>query len=176
MSFSPDFIASQTLGNPSNINLTDNSTGSDVNISSRNVYFTNSLNNTLVQNGTTTNYEIWGLSINPISFDVLEKDYALNITVDWVDSSNAILYSITKLYGFTMYNETFDYQLTQVLSGNPLVINDNDFFKNKSQLRLCIDSGNQALDMAQDIFAAQQCYDRATNLRLNSPYFFNANI
>lgn len=176
MSFSPDFTASQTLGTPSNINLVDNSIGSDINIASRNIYFITCLDNTLVQTNTLTNYEVWNLSLNSISLDVLSKDYALNIKVDWVDSNNAILYSITKLYGFTMYSEMFDYQLTQVLSGNPLVINDNDFFKNKSQLRLCIDSGNQALSMASDIFAAQQCYDRATNLRLNSPYFFNANI
>jgi hypothetical protein len=74
-----------------------------------------------------------------------------------------------------LYNETFDYQLTQVLTGNPLVINDNNFFPNKSDLRVNIDGGNQAIFFATDLFSAQQCYDRATNLRLGSQYYFNAN-
>jgi len=102
----------------------------------------------------------------------------LYITVDWIDNTSPTpIVVATKSYtlGFTLYNETFDYQLTQVLSGNPLVINDNKFFSNKSDLRVNIDSGNQAIEFATDIFAAQQCYDRATNLRLNSPYFFNSN-
>ena len=79
------------------------------------------------------------------------------------------------MYGFTEYNEMFDYGLTQMLTANPLLINDNDYFPHKSDLRTSIDSGNQAIIYAQDLFAAQQCYDRATNLRLSSQYYFNIN-
>jgi hypothetical protein len=180
MPFTPGFSTSQTIGLPNKINFTDTSTGSDNAINSRRVVIRDAANSYIVETGTTTNYEVWeitsGLDPRSISFDVLKKDMALYITVQWLNSSNTILYAKSYLTGFTLYNESFDYQMTQVLSGNPLLINDHNFFANKSQLRVSIDSGNQAVFLAADIYAGQQCYDRATNLRLNSPYFFNANV
>jgi hypothetical protein len=175
MPFSPNFSTSQVLGLPNQIVFTDTSTGSDSNIASRRVYMQTAANIYLVEKGTTTNYEVWSLLDTTVTYDVLSKDYALYVTVEWLDASNIVLYNKQFLLGYTLYNESFDYHLTQVLSGNPLLINDNNFFENKSQLRVSIDSGNQALTFATDIFAGQQCYDRATNLRLNSPYFFNSN-
>lgn len=181
MPFTPGFSTSQTTGIPNSINFTDTSTGLDTNIVSRRVFMQTATNDYLVEPTTTTNYELWAIISAPldplsISFDVLKKDMALYLTVQWLDAADTVLYQKQYLTGFTLYNESFDYQLTQVLSGNPLVINDHNFFPNKSTLRVSIDSGNQAIFLAADIFAAQQCYDRATNLRLNSPYFFNANV
>jgi hypothetical protein len=181
MPFTPGFSTSQTTGIPNSINFTDTSTGLDTNIVSRRVFMQTATNDYLVEPTTTTNYEEWAIISAPldplsISFDVLKKDMALYLTVQWLDAADTVLYQKQYLTGFTLYNESFDYQLTQVLSGNPLVINDHNFFPNKSTLRVSIDSGNQAIFLAADIFAAQQCYDRATNLRLNSPYFFNANV
>jgi hypothetical protein len=175
MPFSPNFSASQTIGVPNSITFTDTSTGTDVNIVSRRVFMQTAANSYLVEEGTTTNYEVWDYLFSAATYNVLDKDYALYITVQWLDGLNVVLYNKTVLLGFTMYNEEFDYQLTQVLSGNPLVMNDNNFFKNKSDLRVNIDGGNQAISYALDIYGAQQCYDRATNFRLNSPYFYNAN-
>lgn len=171
----PNFSTSQTVGVPESINFTDTSTGSDVAITERRVYILTSSGSFLVQEGTTTEYEVWAYADSTTSLDVLTKDYAAIITVQWLNTLGVVLYSKQITGGYTLYNETFDYQLTQVLSGNPLLINDNQFFKNKSELRECIDSGNQSISLASDIYAAQQCYDRGTNLRLNSPYFFNSN-
>ena len=187
MPFTPGFSTSQTIGLPNKINFTDTSDGTDNAINSRRIFIQDAANAYLVETGTTTNYEIWsitsGLDPRSISFDVLKKDMALYITVQWGSLSGiapnqtfTVLYEKSYLSGFTLYNESFDYQMTQVLSGNPLLINDHNFFANKSQLRVSIDSGNQAVFLAADIYAGQQCYDRATNLRLNSPYFFNANV
>jgi len=183
MPFTPGFSTSQTIGLPNKINFTDTSTGSDINIVSRRIFIQDAANTYIVQKGTTTTYEDWaitsGLDPLSISLDVLKKDMALYLTVQWGNVSGqtfTVLYEKSYLTGFTLYNESFDYQMTQVLSGNPLLINDHNFFANKSQLRVSIDSGNQAIFLAADIFGGQQCYDRATNLRLNSPYFFNANV
>lgn len=84
-----------------------------------------------------------------------------------------VLYSTSGTYGLTGYNEDFDYQLTSLMASNPLLVNDNYFFKHKSDLRLFIDSGNQAIERAGDIVNAQLCYDQATELRTNSQYYFN---
>lgn len=174
MSLTANFETSQTYGVPDSINFVDTSTGTDGTITSRRVYMKTSANTYLVEQGTTTTYEVWDYANSTITLSVLPKDYALEITVQWMAGGTVVTSKVYTL-GFTLYNETFDYQLTQVLSGNPLVINDNNFFPNKSDLRVNIDGGNQAIFFATDIFSAQQCYDRATNLRLGSQYYFNAN-
>jgi hypothetical protein len=174
MSLTANFTTSQTYGVPDSINFVDTSTGTDGTITSRRVYMKTSANTYLVEAGTTTTYEIWDYANSTITLSVLPKDYALEITVQWMAGASVVTSKVYNL-GFTLYNETFDYQLTQVLTGNPLVINDNNFFPNKSDLRVNIDGGNQAIFFATDIFSAQQCYDRATNLRLGSQYYFNAN-
>lgn len=198
MSLSVDFSTSQTLGYPESINFVDLSTGSDSRVNSRRVYLRTAASTYLVADGTTTvndsggelqgaAFTEWAIdmpnTLDPLTTvlsDVLDKDYALQVIVEWVSVEDSIetavaQYSTTKLIGYTFYNENFDYQLTQILAGNPLIINDNNFFPNKSKLRTCIDSGNQAIEYGIDIFNAQECYDQATNLRLQSVYYFNAN-
>jgi hypothetical protein len=169
MPLTPNFTASQVLGFPSNIVLTDTSAGDDPNVDSRRVYFYKSDGTTIVYPDNDLPYEEWWIALESIEFsDFLNKDYALYVLVQWLDVDEIILYSKYAYVGFTMYNETFDYQLTQVLAGNPLVINDNNFFPNKSKLRTLIDSGNQALEYGTDLVSAQICFDNATELRLSS--------
>jgi hypothetical protein len=170
----PNFSASQEAGEPELIYLTDTSSGSDAAIVSRRITLRKADNTFLVPTGNdSAQYITWALADTTTDVDVLEDDYGVNITVEWIDVSSAVLYTKTILYGFTLYGETFDYSLSQRLAANPLLINDNDFFPNKALLRTLIDSGNQAISLASDIAAAQQCYDRANELRNNSQYYFN---
>lgn len=175
MAFAPSFTAVQILGQPSQILFTDTSTGSDVNIVSRAIFLKKKDGTFIVPVGTSTQYILWNLSLPSIVVDCLNKDYALQITVEWTDVNGSVLYSANLLQGETLYNETFDYYLSQMMVANPLLINDNNFFQNKSALRTYMDSGNNALINASDIETAQICYDEATNLRLGSQYFYNAN-
>ena len=169
------FTATQDAGELSDIILTDTSTGSDVAITGRAVFLIKADGTYLVPAGTSTQYILWPLADTSITLDVLTKDLALTAVVQWLDVSSNVLYDVTALYGFTLYNETADYQFTQELSGNPILISDNNFWPNKSKFRCLIDSGNQAVSLASDIFGAQVCYDLATAIRLNSQYLFNTN-
>lgn len=173
MSLIPNFTASQATGSPSEIILTDTSSGSDVAVVSKRVYFSDCYGNFLVETGTSTEYEVW--TTNPQTFDVLTKDYAVKITVQWLDINGDVLYDKSLNFGFSQYNEDFDYQLTTLMASNPLLIQDNSFYEEKSNLRTFIDAGDKAVTRVSDIYAAQLCYDQATNLRLNSQYYFNAN-
>ena len=175
MPLTPSFTVSQSFNSPSNLTFTDTSTGSDVNIASRNIYMQQANGDYVIVSGNTNDYTSWYIGDNPLILDILDKDYALTITIDWVNANNVTLYTASNVFAFTNFNEKFDYGLTQMLTANPLLINDNDFFLHKSDIRISIDSGNQAFQMAGDLFAAQQCYDRATNLRENSQYYFNIN-
>jgi hypothetical protein len=177
MPLQQNFTCSQTAGLPSKITFTDTSSGSDVAVTQRRIYIQTPAGDFLVEDGTATEYEVWGgfPGTTSIVLDVLLKDWALTLTVQWLDVSGNILYDKTIKSGFTLYNETFDYQLTQMLSGNPLLINDNRFFELKGEIRTLIDSGNNAIELASDVFGAQQCYNLATDLRVDSEFYFNAN-
>lgn len=183
MAFVPNFSCAQTAGNPGKITFTDSSTGSDgekAAVVSRRIYIQTADGTFLVVSGTATQYEIWtvtaaGLIPLTITLNVLTKDQAVRIVVQWLSVSAVVLYDKTLLYGFSSYNEEFDYQLTQMLSANPPLINDANFREHKSNLRTLIDSGNQAIELASDLYGAQQCYDAGTDLRLNSQYYFNIN-
>ncbi|MDE1767227.1 MAG: hypothetical protein KGI27_13295, partial [Thaumarchaeota archaeon] len=147
MAFSQNFSVSQVTGYPSQIVLTDTSTGSDGSIASRRVYLAKADGTFLVPAGTSTQYITWAYANASITIDALDKDYALLITVQWLDAGGAILYALNSLNGETLYNETFDYLLTQMMASNPYLVNDNDFFPNKSLLRTFIDAGNQAITL-----------------------------
>ncbi len=175
MALSVNFTTSQSLGQPSKINIQDVSSGSDGSIVSRRVYISLPDGTFLVPTGTTTEYVVWSYSDAEITINCLTKDVAVLITVEWLDVSNVIIYAKSAQAGFTLYNETFDYGLTQRLTGNPLLINDNGFWEEKSKVRELIDSGNNAIEFASDIYAAQQCYNDATEIRLKSQYIFNSN-
>ena len=175
MAFSPNFVASQVAGSPEDVVLTDTSTGSDAAVTSRIVYFATKDNTFLVPSGTATEYVEWAEADVSETFDILTKDRALRIVVEWLDVDDEVLYTYELLYGFTLYNRTFDYQLTQILAGNPPMINDNKFFLNKVSIQTYMKAGDDALELASDQTLAQICYDEATALRIGSQYYFNAN-
>ena len=169
------FTATQDAGEPSSIVLTDTSSGADAAITGRAVFLIKADGTYVVPTGTTTQYILWPIADTTLTLDVLTKDTALSIVVQWLDVSSNVLYDVTALYGFTLYGEIFDYGLTQMLSANQILINDNNFWPQKSKLRTLIDSGNQAVSLATDIAGAQVCYDLATAIRLSSQYYFNTN-
>jgi len=173
MALTPAFTATQLLGLPETIVVTDTSTGSDGAITSRRVYITDAYNNYIVPEGTTTDYVAWDYADSSINIECLTKDYAVEILVQWLDGSNNVLYDSNSLYGFTSFNEDFAYQLTGYLANNYKRTADNGFNDNASNLRLYIDSGDQAISRGGDLMKAQACYDLATNLRTNSQYIFN---
>ena len=178
MAIVANFSASQTPGVPGTILLTDTSTGTDVAVTQRRVYIQTAAGNYLVEEGVTTEYSPWldFPSTTELTLtDILDKDYGVRIVCQWLDVSNTVLYDKTLYYGFTCYNEDFDYQLTQTVAGNPLLISDNNFWGNKSTLRGYIDSGNNAITRNSDISAAQICYDLATTMNTDSQYLFNIN-
>lgn len=175
MPLTPNFSTSQQAGLPSNVIITDTSTGSDVAITERRVYLVNYAGEYVVADGTTTNYTVWPLAQSSISIDCLTQDTALQVTVNWVDVGGITLYTKTSLAGFTLFNETFYYSLTQgqaAISQPSYILQDTTYFQNKSKLRCLIDSGNQAITLGYDITSAQECYDLATFLVTNQNLYF----
>ena len=176
MPFVPNFSTYQLGGSPNVIYIEDTSTGSDAAIASRRVYLTDYQGNYIVPDGTTTDYVVWTLAVgNTLAINCLTEDMALNITVEWLDSGNVVLYDKSVLSGFTAFNETFYYSLTQgqaAISQPSYILQDTTYFQNKSKLRCLIDSGNQAVTLGYDITSAQECYDLATYMVNSQNLFF----
>ena len=178
MAFVPSATAQSISGTPSDVLFSDNSTGSDVLITSRRITITDADGNFIVELGTTTDYELWPLPlIDTIQLSLFPtKDYAVKIYFEWLNVSNVAIYDYTiEATSFTQYNESFDYGLSKRVASNPLLMNDNNFWLHKQQLRTYIDSGNQAILRYSDLYVSQQLYDAATELRLTSQYSFNGN-
>jgi len=171
MALTPNFTASQFSGTPSNITLTDTSTGSDGSITSRRIYLLQANGTFLVPQGTTTDYILWNIADSSIVLDVLSQDTALSITVQW-RSNTAVVTSLTQSFAFIAYNETFFYGLNQNLVGNANLSASTNWFQNMSNLQLQIDSAQQSITFASDIFNAQAALNRATYISSNSSFFF----
>mgnify|MGYP006921389515 CR=1 FL=1 len=169
------FNVSQTVGSPSVVTITAVVTGTDSNVTQRRVYLQTNSGEFLVPTGVSTEYNEWSISGASVDIDCLDKDYGLRVVVEWLDVSDVVLYDDEQFVGLTLYNESFDYLTTQLMASNKLLINDNNFWKNKSKLRTLIDAGNNAISFASDLDNAQSCYDGATALRDGSQYLFNGN-
>lgn len=177
MALTVGFTATQIAGAPAEILFTDTSTGVDAAVVKRRIYISTSSGEFLVESGNSNEYSDWDdfPTTTTITLDVLTQMQAANVVVQWLNVSNAVLYDKTLQYGFTLFGETFDYGLTQLMAANPMLINDNNFWGHKEKLRELIDSGNQSIELASDLYNAQLCYDEATGLMDNSQYLFNGN-
>lgn len=85
MSFLPSFTVSQPIGENNIVTVTDTSTGTNSAINARRVYLRKSDGTFLVPEGTATDYVDWAWVDTSIDIDVLDKDYALEITVEWLE-------------------------------------------------------------------------------------------
>ena len=177
MPLTVSFTATQVVGEPSEIVITNTTTGSDATATQRRIYLQTATGAYLVPTGTSTDYINWPIADgNSKTLDVLTKDYALNITIMYLNVSNVSVAQATDLVGFTLYSETFYYSLTQAQASQsqppPMIIQDSNYYMNKLILRTNIDSGNNAISYGDDITTAQNMYDLATYMVLNESEFF----
>ena len=172
MPLTPDFTASQDLGFPSKINLTDNSTGSDAAIASRRIYLLDSDGEYDVETGTTTDYEVWSYADASITLDLLLQDKAFWITVQWLNSGGTVLYTKTELVGFLLYLKTYYIGLIKSQSSNKKLIDRANFYQNEIKLLCSIREAETAIELAEDIGSAQAAMIRGTELINHPSYFF----
>ena len=173
MALTPAFTATQLLGLSNTIVVTDTSTGSDAAITSRRIYFRTDAGTYKVPSGTTTDYVAWSYANSSTNVDVLTKDMALYVRVEWLDTNGIVLYFKETLYGFKSFNEDFLYQLSGYLANNYKRTADAGFNQQVQLCRTYIDSGDQAISLGGDIMKGQTLYDLATEIRTNAQYLFN---
>lgn len=170
MPLTPSIAITQNAGSPSSFIITDDSTGSDPGLTSRRVYIYTAANDNLVNTGTITDYTAWDIGDSAITMDVLERDLAVLITVQWMTGST-VTYTYSNTYCFTAYTKTFLYNLTETQSTNPSIVQSTNYFANKATMWECIDDADNAT-LYEDIGTAQICLDICYGFIINSSKYF----
>jgi hypothetical protein len=152
--------------------LTDTSSGSDAAITQRRVYLQKFDGTYLVPSGTTTDYIAWSYASSTQTINALDKDYALNITVQWLNASNTVLYTKTILVQFNSYARTYRLKLIKAQAANPRLVNNQNYFDVLSQLTVFIDGANESVTLGGGITLAQLCNDNAYYL-ISNPKLIN---
>lgn len=152
--------------------VNDISTGADAAITDRRIYMQLADGTYLVPAGTSTNYVDWPLSDGlSKTLNVLDIDYAITFTVQWLNSGGGVLYFISLEADFPSYANYNGYNLTQLMAANPSIVNKSDFFANYTKLWAYIQAANNAIAIGADIATSQQALNNASRL-FNSPNVF----
>lgn len=150
MAFAGNFTAVQSAPNSNNLVIfTDTSVGSDTNITSRQIRPYDAAGNLVLPAGNTSGFIDWPLPLaTPLTVNLLPKDYALEITVNWISSApiGGSTYVATILYGFTGYSDAFMYQLVENLSANPALRNTANWWYWFNRAQTDLDSTVRALN------------------------------
>jgi len=172
MPITPAFTVSQSGLTPSDVTLNDTSSGSDIAITQRRVYFRTATGSYLVKSGTTTDYEIWAYANASQTFNILQQDQALEIIVQWLDVSNNILYTLTQIYCLPQYNKNFFYYLLQNQALTPGIYQDTNYSSNLALYWINIIGAIYAIEIGADVSASQNCLNRATAMMQAQSYYF----
>lgn len=153
MAFVPTFTCAQSLTNPALLTFTDTSTGAP-SITDRIIYLQIFDNSYLKVDGVTTDFNDFPIASSSVTLNVLKKDYAISVTIKWLNGS-AIVGTKTTLLQFNAYARTYRIKLFKAQASNPMLVNSSNFFNVESNLTTFIDCGNEAVTLMNDITLAQ---------------------
>lgn len=168
----PSISVSQSALTPSNVTVSDTSTGSDAAIAVRHIYFQTATGTYLVESGVSTDYNVWPYADASDTFDVLTEDTAVSIVVLWLNSSGTTLYTYTQEYPFSKYSKNFFYYLFQNQALSPSIVQDTNYYMNLATFWVNIHGAIVAVEEAADISASQNCFNRTTDMANNETKFF----
>jgi hypothetical protein len=166
-----DFTTVESLAFPNQVTLTDISTGSDPSITVRWVFFQLADGTYLVEDGTTTDYEIWPLADTSKTFDILSRSQDINITVQWLNGTTVVTQKLI-LNGLDLYDYLFGYEKVQILTSKPKLFDDVNFYNSMVRLDVNLFCEGIAITIGDDLYSAQQCLNRNYDLIQNQMVFF----
>jgi hypothetical protein len=167
-----NFSVAQTPSNPKYLIISDTSEGLS-GVAYRRIYIQDCFGNYIVPVGNDNpQYIYWALENDPISLDILTKDVAVNIKVQWMNALDSIICELDNNYCLTEFNKQFLYYLIQLQSNNYNIIQDTRYWDNVSIFWTNIIAAINAVQIGNDIFASQQCLDRSTYMAENQFKFF----
>lgn len=171
MAFAESFSVSQSALTPSAFTVEDTSTGTDAQNNKRRIYVSNSDGDYLTGDGT-VDYDEWAWADLEITLDILTESTAVSIRVDWLSSADVILYTLTNQYCLAQYAKNFLYYLVQAQGQTPGVVQDTNYFSNLATLWANLRGALNAIEVADDLDASQECLNRCTEMETNQSLYF----
>lgn len=175
MPFSGSFTVTPNPTDPTSFTLTDTSTGSDTNLTDRNVYLYQTNGVTLVPATDTKAYIDWPIASGSTLAitGLLSQDYSLNIVVNWISSSPEMggIYTNSVQYTFTGNTTLFINGLIQQIAANPQLENSYNFMGNLAKIYVYLQNALNAQIYLQQ-FSAQGALNQAQNLIQNQSLYF----
>lgn len=174
MPLSVSFTISQSALTPGAITANDTSDGTDAAVTQRRIFFQNSQGQYITTSGTSSSsaYEEWSIADTSETWDLLEEDTAVAVTVQWLNVANQVLYTLTQLYCLAEFNKQFFYYLVQQQAITPSVLQDTNYAANMAAYWTNITGAIQAIEIGADISASQNCLNRATGMMQNQTKYF----
>jgi hypothetical protein len=169
MSFTANYTLSQGT-DFTGFTLTDTSTGTDTNLTSRQVLIYLSDGSYLTGAPIT-----WNIAQSTLTLTgIMAKDYSLLIVVNWISSSpiGGSSYTKSQLFLFTNYLNAFLFNILQSVSANPNILNITDFYVNLQKLYTEKQNAAQAITYSIQV-SAQQALDRAALIMNNTQLYFS---
>lgn len=166
------FTVSQSALTPAIVTVTDTSTSLSGTITQRRVYVQNANGVYLTPSGTTTDYTAWPLVDAAISLNILSQSTAALIRVDWLNVSDVVVDTLNNTYPLAEYDKQFFFYLVQLQGLQPRIPSDANYSSNMALYWTYITSGINAVTQGNSIAAGQNCFDLATQMRLDQNLYF----
>lgn len=165
------FSVSQSANTPASVTITDTSTGLSGTITQRRVFVSNAYGEYLTGNGT-INYDAWALADTSITLEILTEDIGAVIKVQWLNVSNVVVDEVEDTFALAEFNKQFLYYLIGLQGLTPGVYQDTNYSGNIGIFWTNIIAGINAITYGNDPAACQNCFNRATEMRLNQNLYF----
>ena len=174
MALTVSFSISQSALTPAAVTATDTSEGSDAAVTQRRIFFQNSQGQYITTSGTSTSsaFESWAYADASETWDLLDEDTAVAITVQWLNVANEVLYTLTQLYCLAEFNKQNFYYLLQQQALSPAIYQDKNYQQNLATYWVNITGAIQAIEIGADLSASQNCLNRATEMLNNQAKYF----
>ena len=168
------FSATESLANPDEITFNDDSTGSDLTITSRRIYFQLANGNWVDEDGnesTTETYITWPYADASITLSLITQSTAADITVKWMAGST-VVYTVQDEYCFNLYDYLEGLQLLQGNTSAPDQVQDTNYYSNLQQFIVNIWNEENDITYGGDIFSSQGAMNRNNLMIQNDDFYF----
>jgi hypothetical protein len=168
------FSASQSLAEPSQITLTDDTTGSDASITSRRIYILLANGNWLDENGDeqeSETYITWPYADSTTTLDILPGSTAASITVGWYAVTTRV-YVDDDAFCFNLHDYLAALQILQGNTSSPDQIQDTAYYNNLMQFIVNLFNEENAIEFGGDLFSSQGAMNRNQQFIDKEAYYF----
>lgn len=167
------FSATESLGIPEQITLSDTTISPDPGLTSRRVSFRLANGNWLTTAGesSTIAYETWPIADASLTLNLLSRSTTTNITVEWLTGSTATGIS-TVLNCFSLFDYLFAYSLIGAQTSSPGIIQDANYYSNFSAFIVNLFCAEIATSIGDDLYSSQAAFNRNYIMEQNENDFF----